>query len=223
MPKVAVVLSGCGRADGSEIHESVSILVHLSRAGAAYHCFAPDQAQVDVVNHATGAAAKESRNCLVESARISRGDIGALAKLDVDGYDAVFFPGGFGAAKNLCTFAKDGADCTVNADVARVIKGFHGAGKPIGLCCIAPVIAARVLGTKLGGPGCSVTIGGDPKTGAAITAMGAKNVETTVTQAHTDSKNRLVTTAAYMCEATPSEIFDGIGKMVDGVLAMCRK
>src|SRR5512140_3595811 len=103
MPKIAVVLSGCGRADGSEIHESVSILIHLARAGAAYHCFAPDQAQSDVVNHATGKPAKETRNCLVEAARIARGEITALAKLDVDAYDGVIFPGGFGAAKNLCT------------------------------------------------------------------------------------------------------------------------
>ncbi|MCC6676281.1 MAG: isoprenoid biosynthesis glyoxalase ElbB [Phycisphaerales bacterium] len=217
---VAVVLAGCGRADGSEIHESVSVLIHLARAGARYRCFAPDLPQVEVVNHATGKPAAEHRNQLVEAARIARGEIDPLARLDVEAFDAVVFPGGFGAAKNLCTFAKDGENCAVVPDVARVIKGFHAAGKPIGLCCIAPVLAARVLGTASGGPGCQVTIGSDPKVAAAIGKMGSTNVEKPVREAFTDARNRIVTTPAYMCDAGPHEVFEGIGKMIDQTLAL---
>lgn len=225
MPKVAVVLAGCGRADGSEIHESVSCLIHLSRLGAAYHCFAPDAPQADVVDHATGQPVPgERRNMLVESARIARGDISPLARLRVEDYDAVVFPGGFGAAKNLCTFAKDGENCTVIPDVERVVKGFRAAGKPIGMCCIAPVIAARVLGKAAGGPGVRVTIGDDAATAAAIARMGSSNVVKPVDEAAVDEGNRLATAPAYMYgQASPHEVYQGIGRMIEATLAMTRK
>jgi enhancing lycopene biosynthesis protein 2 len=223
MTKVAVVLSGCGVFDGTEIHEAVCVLVHLSRAGARCDCFAPDADQMHTVNHLTGQPASDQRNVLVESARIARGKIAPLDTLDVEAYDAVIFPGGFGAAKNLCDFAQSGADCTVTPSVERVVRAFHKAGKPVGMCCIAPVIAARVLGTAAGGPGCMVTIGNDAGTAAAIAAMGSTNVERPVTRAFTDEPNRLVTAPAYMYDAKPHEVFEGIGAMVDGVLALARR
>lgn len=222
--RVAVVLAGCGRADGSEIHESVSVLVHLSRAGASYRCFAPDAPQAEVVNHATGQPSpRESRNQMIEAARISRGEIAPLSALQAGEFDALVFPGGFGAAKNLCDFASKGADCRANPDVERAIKAFHAAGKPIALCCIAPVLAARVLGTAAGGPGCAVTIGTDEATAAAIATMGARNVGKSVLEAHTDAANRIVTTPAYMCDAKPHEVFDGIGEMIAGLMKMAGK
>lgn len=224
MPKIAVVLAGCGRADGSEIHEAVSCLIHLSRLGAAYRCFAPDAPQADVVNHATGKPVQgESRNMLVESARIARGEIAPLAQLRPADFDAVVFPGGFGAAKNLCTFATDGENCSVIPDVERVVKGFQSAGKPIGMCCIAPVIAARVLGSAAGGPGCRVTIGDDPATAAAISKMGSHNIVKPVTEAAVDEANRLATAPAYMYgDATPHQVYEGIGRMIEQTLAMTR-
>lgn len=223
MPKVAVVLSGCGVFDGSEIHEAVSILIHLSRQGAEVSMFAPDVAQAGVVNHATHQPAEgEKRNVLVESARIARGRISPLSELKANGFDAVVFPGGFGAAKNLCDFAEKGAQCGVNPDVERVIKEFHSAGKPIGLCCIAPVIGARVLGTKNGGPGCAVTIGDDDGTASAIEAMGSRNVAKAVTEAHVDEQNHVVSTPAYMYGDAPvHEVYEGIGQMIERTLALC--
>lgn len=219
--RIAVVLAGSGRSDGSEIHESVSVLVHLSRKGWTYRCFAPDAPQAEVVNHAADQVEPgATRNMLVESARISRSDITPLDRLDVAAFDALVMPGGFGAAKNLCDFASKGPECTVRADVTRVVKGFHAAGKPIGLCCIAPVIAARVLGTAAGGPGCTVTLGGESGAAAAARAMGARHEERGVTQACVDRVNRLVTTPAYMHDARPHEVFDGIGAMVDQVGAL---
>lgn len=212
MPTAAVVLSGCGFLDGSEIHESVSCLVHLARRGIDARCFAPDSPQAGVVNHATGKPTGESRHCMAEAARIARGRILPLAELHVTSYDGVVFPGGFGAAKNLCTFAADGPACTVAADVERVIQEFRSAGKPIAMCCIAPVIAARVLGAS---GGCTVTIGRDPSTAAAIEAMGSRHHPTSVTEACADDAHRLVTTGAYMFEATPWEVFQGIGAMID--------
>ncbi|XP_077851252.1 glutamine amidotransferase-like class 1 domain-containing protein 3, mitochondrial isoform X4 [Macaca mulatta] len=177
--KVALVLSGCGVYDGTEIHEASAILVHLSRGGAEVQIFAPDVPQMHVIDHTKGQPSEsESRNVLTESARIARGKITDLAKLSAANHDAAIFPGGFGAAKNLSTFAVDGKDCKVNKEVERVLKEFHQAGKPIGLCCIAPVLAAKVL------RGVEVTVGHEQEEGGkwpyagtaeAIKALGAKH------------------------------------------------
>jgi len=221
MTKVAVVLSGCGVMDGSEIHEAVGVLMHLSRAGAPYEFFAPDIAQMHVVDHLQGAPAPgETRNVLHEAARIARGNIKPLTQLHARDFDAVFFPGGFGAAKNLCDFATKGAACRVEPQTERVIKEFHAAGKPIGMCCIAPAIAARVLGTGAGGPGCSVTIGDDTGAAKAIADMGSRNIAKPVTEANVDEKNNLITAPAYMYGDAPiHKVFVGIGQMVDQALA----
>lgn len=224
--KVAVVLSGCGVYDGTEIHEASAILVHLSRGGAEVQMYAPDVTQMHVVDHRKGQPSQESRNVLAESARIARGNITELAKLSASNYDAVIFPGGFGAAKNLSTFAVDGHDCTVNKEVERVLKDFHKASKPIGLCCISPVLAAKVL------PGVEVTVGHEEEEGGkwpyagtaqAITALGAKHKVKDVTEAHVDKKNKVVTSPAFMCDTKLHLIFDGIGSMVKDVLKLTGK
>jgi enhancing lycopene biosynthesis protein 2 len=223
MKPIAVVLAGSGRADGSEIHESVSVLVHLSRHAAPYQCFAPDQPQADVVNHASGASMQESRNCLVEAARISRGNILDLRTLHEKDFAGVIFPGGFGAAKNLCTFARDGADCRVQADVARVLAEFRRANKPIGLICIAPVLAAAVFGRDAK-QACSITLGAEAGNDAASAAkaMGARHIAKPATEALVDTTANIVTTPAYMCDANPFEVFTGIGRLVDEVVRMAQ-
>ncbi|KAL8598333.1 Glutamine amidotransferase-like class 1 domain-containing protein 3, mitochondrial [Nucella lapillus] len=214
--KVAVVLSGCGVYDGSEIHEASATLVHLSRNKADVDIFAPDIEQMHVVNHIKGEPMEPNRNVLVESARIARGKIAALSALKASGFDAVIFPGGFGAAKNLSTFAVDGTAMKVNPEVERVLKEFHGAKKPIGLCCIAPVLAAKVF------PGCEVTVGSDPDTAGAIEAMDSTHVKKNVTECHVDSSNKIVTTPAFMCDADLYKIFDGVGLMVKQVLSLVK-
>nr|XP_005907646.1 PREDICTED: ES1 protein homolog, mitochondrial isoform X1 [Bos mutus] len=223
-PRVAVVLSGCGVYDGTELHEASSILVHLSRGGAEVQIFAPDVPQMHVIDHIKGQPSEgETRNVLTESARIARGKITDLAKLTAVNHDAAIFPGGFGAAKNLSTFAVDGGTCKVNRDVERVLKEFHQAGKPIGLCCIAPVLAAKVL------RGVEVTVGHEqeeggkwPHAGTAevIKALGAKHCVMGVTEAHVDQKNKVVTTPAFMCDTALHHIHDGIGAMVRKVLEL---
>ncbi|XP_061580158.1 glutamine amidotransferase-like class 1 domain-containing protein 3, mitochondrial [Cololabis saira] len=220
--RVAVVLAGCGVYDGTEIHEASAVLVHLSRGGATVKMFAPSADQMHVVNHLKGEPSEEKRNVLVESARLARGDIQDLTKLSVSNHDAVIIPGGFGAAKNLCTWAVQGKDCSVDEGVKAALQAFHSAGKPIGLCCISPVLAAKVF------PGCEVTLGieKDDKypntadTAAAVTQLGCKHVNTSVSESHVDQKNKLVTTAAFMCDAPIHQIYDGIGTMVQGVLKL---
>ncbi|XP_061092192.1 glutamine amidotransferase-like class 1 domain-containing protein 3, mitochondrial [Conger conger] len=220
--RVAVVLSGCGVYDGTEVHEASAVLVHLSRAGAKVQMFAPNVDQMHVVNHAIGKPTEEKRNVLQESARIARGDVTDLSKLDVSGHDALIIPGGFGVAKNLSTWATQGKDCSVQPEVEKAIKSFHKAGKPIGLCCISPVLAAKTL------PGCEVTVGHDSEcekwpyaqTACTMKEMGCKHVNKNVGEVHVDVKNKLVTTSAFMCNAPIHEIFDGVGVMVTDVLKL---
>ena len=214
--KVAVVLAGCGVYDGSEIHEAVLTLLALDREGAGYQCFAPDMAQLHVINHATGAVAKgESRNVLIEAARIARGEVKDVADARVEDFDALLVPGGFGAAKNLCDFAVKGSAMAVQPDFLRFAQAMHKAGKPIGMMCIAPTMAAKIFGA-----GVECTIGNDVETAAAIEAMGGKHVVCPVQKAVIDKRNKLVTTPAYMLAQSIGEAADGINECVSSVLAM---
>lgn len=185
--------------------------------------FAPNIEQRDVVNHLKGSPADEKRNVLVESARLARGNIQDLAELKVSEFDAVIFPGGFGVAKNLCSWAVDGKNCAVNEYVNSTLQAFHGAKKPIGLCCISPVLAAKIF------PGCEVTVGQDKnvdgrfpdaETASAIAELGCKHICKDVSESHVDKANKIVTTCAFMCKAPLHEIFDGIGTMVEEVLKL---
>eukprot|EP01088_Endostelium_zonatum_P014575 TRINITY_DN3252_c0_g1_i1.p1 TRINITY_DN3252_c0_g1~~TRINITY_DN3252_c0_g1_i1.p1 ORF type:complete len:256 (-),score=65.95 TRINITY_DN3252_c0_g1_i1:19-786(-) len=212
--KVAVVLSGCGVYDGSEIHEATSMLIHLSRMKTETTCFAPDISQ-KTINHVTSSEEGE-RNALVESARIARGKVSNIKELKAENFDIVLFPGGFGAAKTLCTFAKDGAKMEVDPEVQRVVNDFHNNKKIIGMCCIAPVIAAKLI------PGVHVTIGNANKDVAkAIAEMGGKTVDKNVTEILVDSTHRVVTTPAYMeADAPVHKVFEGIGKLVDKTVSL---
>ncbi|MHB8079914.1 MAG: isoprenoid biosynthesis glyoxalase ElbB [Candidatus Krumholzibacteriia bacterium] len=219
MKRVAVILCGCGVKDGSEIHEAVATLLALDRAGAEALVFAPRGPQHDVIDHLTGRPQPgQTRDMLVEAARIARGRIRDLAELQPADIDALILPGGFGAAKNLCSFADEGAACTVHPEVARVLSAAHRARKPIGALCIAPVIVARVLGATTHA---RLTIGNDPATAAALEQMGARHVEAPVTAAIVDETNRLVTTPCYMLAGRIGEVFDGAAALVRELLALC--
>lgn len=214
VPRIAVVLSGCGVYDGAEIHEAVMTLLAIDRHGAQAVCFAPNVAQMHVVDHLTGQPTAESRNVLTESARIARGAIADLAGFKAADVDAMIFPGGFGAAKNLCSFAVDGPDCTVDPSVEAAIKAMRAAGKPIGGLCIAPALLARVLGRV------ELTIGNDAATAQAIEAMGAHHRVAGHGQAVVDAGLKVVTSPCYMLDASISQIADGADAVVTEVLKL---
>ena len=216
--KVAVILSGCGVYDGAEIHESVITLLRLDQRGAKVQCFAPNIAQHHVVNHLTGEEMPESRNVLVESARIARGDIKDISEANVEDFDALIVPGGFGAAKNLSDFAFKGTECAVQPDVLALAEAFAEAGKPIGLMCISPAIAAKIYG-----PGVICTIGKDADTAAAVSKMGGEHHECEVSEIVEDKARKLVSTPAYMLANSISEAASGINKMVDRVLELTQQ
>lgn len=215
--KVGVVLAGCGVYDGAEIHEAVITLLALDKAGAQIICMAPNAPQMHVINHVKGEpAAGESRNVLIESARIARGEIKNMKEVKASDLDALIFPGGFGAAKNLCTFAVDGVNCKVNPDVERLVKEMHKAKKPMGFICIAPVLAAKILGSNQP----KLTIGSDPDTAQAIEKMGGKHIVCKVDEIVVDEVNKIVSTPAYMLGPTISYVAKGIEKCVEQISNM---
>jgi enhancing lycopene biosynthesis protein 2 len=212
MSKVGVILSGCGVFDGAEIQEASATLIALAQHGIEYQCMAPD-CELEVIDHCTGEPTGEKRNVLVESARIARGEIVNLKDVKGTDYDAFFLPGGFGAAKNLCTFAFDGANCSVDPQVERVLKEANDAGKPIGFMCIAPALGAKVFGDKQ----VKVTIGHDAGTASAINATGATHVEADAQEIVVDDALNIVSTPAYMEAKNPAQVFAGISALVENI------
>lgn len=205
MKKVAVILSGCGTRDGSEIHESTLSLLALAKYGIEYQCFALDKAQTEVVNHYSLQQENEQRNMLVEAARIARCEIKSVAELKVADFDALWLPGGLGAAKNLCSFFYEGVNMNVDADIEQVIRAFALVRKPIVALCIAPVILAKVLGA-------TVTSGKDENTAKKITAMGGKNVVCNYDEIAFDSEKLVISAPCYMLDANIWQIWQGIEK-----------
>ena len=215
MSKIGIVLSGCGVNDGSEIHEAVITMLELDKAGADMLLMAPNIDQLHVINHATGEEMDDSRNVLVESARISRGDIEDIAVVTSENVDALIFPGGFGVAKNLSDYAMAGVECSVNPDVLRLSREVHNEGKPIGAICIAPAIMATILSGET-----ELTVGFDEQTASDIDAMGAKHVLCPVDEIVVDKEKKVVSTPAYMEAKSTKEAALGIEKLVAEILNM---
>ena len=217
MAKIGVCLSGCGVNDGAEIHESVITALTLDKAGAEILYTAPNMEQTKVVNHLTGDEMSEIRNVLIESGRIARGEITDLAELKADNMDGLIFPGGFGAALNLCDFALKGADCDIHPEVNRIIQEMLAANKPLGFICIAPALFARA--TKNSEKTTKITIGNDQATADQIEKLGSKHEICAVDDFIIDEENKIVSTPAYMLAGRISEAASGIEKLVPQILS----
>lgn len=210
MKNIAVILSGCGHQDGAEITETVAAIVTLSQLGANINYFAPNM-EVSEINHITGKPTGEKRNLIIEGARIARGKVKDLKELSSKNFDGLVFPGGKGAALNLCDFGLKGSKAALHPEVSRVIKEFHKESKPIAAICIAPVIMALALGKE----NVEVTVGNDKETSAEIEKLGAKHIECPVDDFVTDRNHKVVTTPAYMYGSSmPHEVFLGIQKTI---------
>lgn len=215
MKKIGVVLGGCGVYDGSEIHEAVLTLLAIARNGAQAICFAPDKQQADVINHLTGEPMQETRNVLIEAARITRGDIRPLAQAVSAELDALIVPGGFGAAKNLSNFASQGSECRVDSDLAALAVAMHQSGKPLGFMCIAPAMLPKIFDFPL-----RLTIGTDIDTAEVLEDMGAEHVPCPVDDIVVDEDHKIVTTPAYMLTQDIAQAASGIDKLVSRVLVL---
>lgn len=208
MKKFAVVLAGCGVYDGAEIHEATLTLLSIMKHGGTYEMFAPNIEQHHVINHLTGEEVDETRNVLIESARIARGKIHDLKEFNAADFDAIIFPGGFGAAKNLSTVAFDGPNATVNSDVEKAVKDMLKAKKPIGALCISPAFIAKIIGDVV------VTVGQDPGTIEAIQKMGASHEITDHGEVVIDEDHKVFTTPCYMLDANILQIAEGADNVV---------
>ncbi len=219
MKKIGVVLSGCGVYDGAEIHESVITLLAIDRAGAQGVCMAPNVDQMHVVNHVTGEeAAGEKRNVLVESARIARGEIKDISTVKAKDIDALVFPGGFGAAKNLSSFAVKGENCDVHPEVLRLVKEFAAKQKPQAVLCIAPAMMAKIYEDAPKKP--VLTIGNDKETSGKIEIMGSRHQDCAANDFVFDAENKIVSTPAYMLGQSISEVAEGIEKTINKLVQM---
>lgn len=212
MKKFAVILCGCGTLDGSEIHESVMTLLAIDRNDCEYTIFAPNDTQYHVINHLTQEEMPEQRNMMVETARIARGKVQPLEACNVNDFDALVFPGGNGAAKNLFTYALEGAQCSVREDVATLIRAFHAQKKPIGALCIAPVMIAKVLGEV------TITVGNDENTIQNVLSIGSKHINTQQKEVIADKQNMIFTTPCYMLPARISDIADCAENLIETIL-----
>ena len=212
MKTFAVVLAGAGKLDGNDLHEAVLLLAELAKKGVKYQCFAPEMLQHEVVNHYTGAPQYEQRNVLYEAARIARGDIKPLEQLHATDYDGLCFPGGFGVAKNLCTFALAGEHYTVLPEVERVIKEFYDAKKPIAALCIAPVLLAKAL------PGVKLTLGQACDAAEIAKKLGASVQLTSEGEVCIDTEKRIYTTPCYMLDSDIAGVARGIEALVKAML-----
>ncbi len=216
MKRVAVVLSGCGFLDGAEITEGISTLIAIGQNGAEYKVFAPNK-DVPETNHLTRQQTGHRRNAMHEAARIARGNIQPIEKLKAEDFDALAFPGGFGAALHLCNFAEKGSAGEIDPQVQRVVKEFHESGKPIAAICIAPAIMALAFGKD----GVNVTIGDDKETASELEKSGAKHVNCAVQKFVVDKKNKIVTTPAYMYgNAEPFQVFEGVSGAIKELIQM---
>ncbi len=216
MKNVAVILSGCGYLDGAEVRESVLTLLALDTAGTSYKVFALDEEQHHVVNHLTGQQVDgDKRNILEESARIARGQIEDVTKLNVEEFDALILPGGFGVAKNMCSFFFDGSNASVNEKIVEIVKDFKDSNKPIGAICISPALIALSIGDY--NP--SLTLGNDDDIASEIEKTGAKHEKCATYDCVFDEKNKIITTPAYMDDrAKLSDVYLGISKLVKKVI-----
>lgn len=220
-PKFAVILSGCGVFDGSEIHEAVCTMLAIEQAGCVYQCFAPDTWQARTIDHYTGHAVaiagdEDNRNVLAESARIARGNIKNLKEFSARDYDAIVFPGGFGAALNWSDFAIKASECDVNTEVRRAIEESYAQGLVIGAMCIAPVVIASVLGKEK----IHLTVGNDQKVAAGLSKMGAIVEERAATETCVDEEHKIVTTPCYMLAKSLPEIYDATRNLIDEMLEL---
>ena len=213
MKKAAVILAGCGTMDGSEINETVTLLLALDQHNIEYQAFAPDAYQAEVWNHATGKRAEERRNMLVEAARIVRGNILPLTKFNADDFDALFFPGGSGAAKNIFTYAYDGINFKVNKEVEKAILDIHAQGKPIGAMCIAPLMVAKVIGNV------NVTMGsGECRQAKELAMIGCKHTETSHGGVAIDKENKIYSTPCFMLDASLKDVYDCAYNLVEAMI-----
>jgi enhancing lycopene biosynthesis protein 2 len=221
--RIGVLISGCGVYDGAEIQEVVLTLLAIEEMGAEAVCISIDEPQHHVVNHLTGEELPESRNMMIEAARISRGkvsEIGQIAPSDIDG---LVIPGGFGSAKNFTDWAFRGPEGIINPKVKLLIVNMINIGKPIAALCVSPVVVAKALEGSSLNP--SLTIGSDKEASpydissfsVGLEQTGATIAMKSVREILVDTENKIITAPCYMMDASITDVRKNIRSAVEAL------
>ena len=214
MKKIAFILAGCGGTDGTEIHEATYSYLAAKQLGCEYECFSINKKQKIVKNNYTQEEVNEERNLLVESARLGKFGIKDIKELNVDNFDILFFPGGYGSAINISTYAIDGENYHVDENVAKIIKDFKDAGKVICAVCIAPMILAKTLtNTKL-------TLGNDKKIARIVNSTGNHFVETESGNICVDEENKVITSPCFMMTTNPAVVYEEVYSIIEKAITL---
>jgi enhancing lycopene biosynthesis protein 2 len=224
--KIGVLLSGCGVYDGAEIQEAVFSLLAIQEAGAEAICLSLNANQHHVVNHLTGEVMPESRNMMVEAARIARGSVHEVSSYDISQLDAVVIPGGFGSAKNFTTWAFDGPDGTILPEIQEFIKKCISDKKPIAALCVSPVVLALALQHSDVQP--TMTLGTDKEKSpydisafsGGLTQTGVQAEMKTIHEISVDQNLKIVSAPCYMMDATIVEIRNNIQQAVKALIEL---
>jgi enhancing lycopene biosynthesis protein 2 len=220
---IGVLLSGCGVYDGAEIQESVLTLLAIEEIGAKALCISVDAPQHHVVNHLTGEEMAESRNMMVEAARIARGTVKNINDVDPIDIDGLVIPGGFGSAKNFTKWAFDGPDGAILPQVKLLLVNLVNVGKPIAPLCVSPVVLAKALEGSNYSP--SMTIGTDFEPTpydidgfiSGLEKVGTSAEKKTIREIQIDRKNNIITAPCYMQEASILDVRKNIRSAVEAL------
>lgn len=226
--KIGILLSGCGVYDGSEIQETIFSMLAVAQAGASYMCIGVNANQHHVINHLTGEEMNESRNMLVEAARIARGEITPIEQVQPADIDALIIPGGFGNAKNLTKWAFSGPDGAILPEVKLLLVNMVNVGKPIAALCVSPVVLAKALEGSSIHP--TLTIGSTAEDSPydiqafeqGLKQTGSNTIEKTIREVQVDIPNKIVTAPCYMMDANMVEIHDNIQQAVNELINLIK-
>ena len=227
--KIGVLLSGCGVYDGAEIQEAVFTLLAIEELGATYQGISINKEQHHVINHLTGETMNESRNMLVEAARIVRGNITDLDNTTIDELDILVIPGGFGSAKNFSNWAFEGANGEVLPEISELISKFISQKKPIVALCVSPVIIALALKNR---PQKAILTLGSTKVPSpytiqdfhnGITSIGAEAIEKTINEINIDANYKIISAPCYMLDCTLPELKNNIFKAIEAAINLANK
>ena len=221
MNNCAVILSGCGSGDGSDVWETVLLSYLLNKKGINPLYFAPNWEQSEVVDHLNKTAAPDGRNVLKESARIAGEEIKEIESLSGKDFDALILPGGAGVVKNLSDLVGETKKDYLKPkpELQRLIREFYRRKKPIGACGISAILVASALRDILETP-LTITIGKDPELIRQVEGMGALNVLSRGTDAVIDSEHRLVTTPANLLKLKVTDLALSLENLVNGILEL---
>jgi enhancing lycopene biosynthesis protein 2 len=175
------------------------------------------------VNHLNGEEMNESRNMLVEAARIARGNIVEISKVAPADLDGLVIPGGFGSAKNFSKWAFAGPNGEINPKVKLLIVNMINVGKPIAALCVSPVVVAKALEGSSIHP--KLTIGSDKESSpydiegfsAGLRSTGASTEMKTIHEILIDSENKIITAPCYMMDASIVEIRKNIRNAIEAL------